>query len=246
VSAPTHCWCVGGDGTAAVVGATARGLTNGTTYRFRVAAVNAVGSGSWSAPKTAIPRREPAASTGLRTVAASRRVTLSWNAPAKQWGGDHRLRDPARSRRQALERRQRRRVDGPLDRRHRSHQRDPVPVPRGGQERRRAGPGECRRAIHPKSQLNDSMEECRRDRAVGVFRPSGQIGAPAGAVIVAESAGDGVVAGAAPTRPRPRSPAHPATAGHSDGIRVSGGRRSALSRHPRGLASASWPRRGVS
>jgi hypothetical protein len=35
---------------------TITGLTNGTTYRFRVAAKNAVGVGPWSTTVRAIPR----------------------------------------------------------------------------------------------------------------------------------------------------------------------------------------------
>jgi titin len=75
-------WTTLADGVSPTPAFTAGGLTNGKAYRFRVAAVNAVGSGSWSASVTAVPRWKPAAPGGLRAVAGARRVTLTWNAPA--------------------------------------------------------------------------------------------------------------------------------------------------------------------
>lgn len=64
-------------------------LTAGTTYRFRVAAVNAAGRGGWSEPITVVPptaSTEPSAPRGLRAVAARRTVRLSWQAPRTDGG----------------------------------------------------------------------------------------------------------------------------------------------------------------
>jgi subtilisin family serine protease len=65
---------------------TVRGLRDGTTYRFRVAAVNAVGTGPWSAPIPAAPRWMPARPTALRATAGSRQVKLTWKPPATTHG----------------------------------------------------------------------------------------------------------------------------------------------------------------
>jgi hypothetical protein len=59
------------------------GLTNGTGYIFRVAAVNAVGRGDYSAPTGVLTPQAlpPAAPSGLSAVrAGSGAVALSWNA----------------------------------------------------------------------------------------------------------------------------------------------------------------------
>jgi titin len=61
---------------------TVTGLVNGTSYRFRIAAVNRIGRGVWAAAIQATPAWKPAPPGGLRATAASRRVTLRWNAPA--------------------------------------------------------------------------------------------------------------------------------------------------------------------
>ena len=60
------------------------GLTNGTTYSFKVAGVNAVGSGP-AATSAAIVVGAPLAPTKVAAtagVAGSRQVTVSWTAPA--------------------------------------------------------------------------------------------------------------------------------------------------------------------
>ncbi len=75
-------WARVGDGVSTATTSTVAGLTNGTIYRFRIAAVNALGSGPWSATIVAKPVWKPAAPGGLRAVPASRRVTLSWTTPA--------------------------------------------------------------------------------------------------------------------------------------------------------------------
>ena len=65
-------------------------LTNGTRYLFRVAAVNGLGVGPWSAPVVATPRWKPTAPQSLRAAVAprvgSRQVKLTWRAPAATGG----------------------------------------------------------------------------------------------------------------------------------------------------------------
>ena len=54
---PAGSWTTLADGTSTATSATVTGLTSGTTYDFRVAAVNAVGTGPWSATTTGTPAR---------------------------------------------------------------------------------------------------------------------------------------------------------------------------------------------
>jgi subtilisin family serine protease len=81
-------WTTLTDGSSAATTLTVTGLANGTAYQFRIAAVNAVGQGAWSSPVAATPRWKPAAPSGLRGVAASRKVTLTWNAPSATGGSN--------------------------------------------------------------------------------------------------------------------------------------------------------------
>ncbi|MBT4656342.1 MAG: hypothetical protein HOB61_04720, partial [Actinobacteria bacterium] len=64
------------------VSAAVTGLANGVEYVFRVAAVNAAGTGSTSATATATPAGAPAAPTGLAAAAGEGTADLSWSAPA--------------------------------------------------------------------------------------------------------------------------------------------------------------------
>jgi len=65
--------------------ATVTGLVNGTTYFFRVTAVNRVGEGP-AAEAKAVPVTVPGAPAGLTAIPGNVQVTLSWAAPASTGG----------------------------------------------------------------------------------------------------------------------------------------------------------------
>ena len=68
---------------------TVAGLTNGTAYRFRVAAVNAAGNGPDSAQSalvTPVPAPPPGVPTAVQATAGDRSVALSWTAPSSDGG----------------------------------------------------------------------------------------------------------------------------------------------------------------
>ena len=98
-------WTRVDDGVSTATTSTVGGLTNGTQYRFRVAAANAVGTGSWSATVTATPVGSPAAPGGLTAAVApatgvgSGRGEADLDRPGEQRVGGHRLRDRAVARR---------------------------------------------------------------------------------------------------------------------------------------------------
>jgi large repetitive protein len=76
-------WTTFIDGTSSLTSATVTSLVNGTAYIFRVAAVNSVGTGSYSlASSSATPRSAPLAPTGLTAAPGNGSATVSWTAPA--------------------------------------------------------------------------------------------------------------------------------------------------------------------
>jgi hypothetical protein len=76
-------WNLFNDGVSTGTTATVTGLTNGTAYVFRVAAINALGAGTPSAASlSATPGTVPNVPTNLVVVNGNAAVNLSWTAPA--------------------------------------------------------------------------------------------------------------------------------------------------------------------
>ncbi len=66
---------------------TVTGLTNGSSYTFKVAAINSVGTGAQSAASNAVtPATVPGAPTITTAVAANTSVAVTWTAPASNGG----------------------------------------------------------------------------------------------------------------------------------------------------------------
>jgi large repetitive protein len=79
-------WTTFNDGTSTATSATIAGLTNGTAYTTRVAAVNAVGTGSYVTSGSVTPATVPGVPTGLSSTAGNAQIALSWAAPASNGG----------------------------------------------------------------------------------------------------------------------------------------------------------------
>lgn len=76
-------WSTFADGVSTTLGATVTGLVNGTTYMFRVAAVNGVGVGSYASALTTTPvaGAVPTEPRSLYVTAGRTSASLSWIAP---------------------------------------------------------------------------------------------------------------------------------------------------------------------
>ena len=83
-SADGTTWTAVDDGVSTATTSIVTGLTNGTNYRFRVAARNAIGVGPSSTPVEATPAWMPAAQAGVTPAdgVGSGQVKLTWTAPA--------------------------------------------------------------------------------------------------------------------------------------------------------------------
>ena len=85
-------WTTFSDGVSTATTATVTGLVNGTSYVFRVAAVNSVGTGAYSASSAAVTPAAPviitppAAPTSVVATAGNASVNLSWEAPTNNGG----------------------------------------------------------------------------------------------------------------------------------------------------------------
>ncbi|NCA12000.1 fibronectin type III domain-containing protein [bacterium] len=80
-------WSTFSDSISAVTSSVITGLTNGTAYTFRVAAVNVVGTGSYSSTTTATPSGSvPGQPTILAAFTSYGSATLWWNSPSSNGG----------------------------------------------------------------------------------------------------------------------------------------------------------------
>jgi hypothetical protein len=74
------------DGTSNSTSAIVTGLTNGTAYDFRVAAVNSAGQGNWSTSIASTPATVPGPVTLLSGSLSSTTATVQWTPPANPSG----------------------------------------------------------------------------------------------------------------------------------------------------------------
>lgn len=82
-------WSTVSKSTSTLTFYTVTGLTNGTTYQFRVAAITAVGTGSYTSSVSATPTSSstvPSAPVSLGANPGNASAVLSWSAPASNGG----------------------------------------------------------------------------------------------------------------------------------------------------------------
>jgi hypothetical protein len=79
-------WTTFADGTSTATSATVTGLSTGTTYTFKVAAVNAAGTGTPSATVSATTVNTPGPPTTLTAMTGNTKMYLSWAAPSSDGG----------------------------------------------------------------------------------------------------------------------------------------------------------------
>lgn len=79
-------WSTFADGTSTTASATVTGLTNGSSYDFRVSAVNELGTGTASGTATATPATTPGVPTSLSATRGNTQVSLVWEAPVSAGG----------------------------------------------------------------------------------------------------------------------------------------------------------------
>jgi len=80
-------WTTFADGMSTAASVVVTGLSNGTGYVFRVAAVNAAGTGGFSAATAATtPRTVPGVPTAVSGTAGNGQVSLKWTAPPSNGG----------------------------------------------------------------------------------------------------------------------------------------------------------------
>ena len=67
------------------------GLTNGSNYIFKVASINAIGTGSYSSPTSSVTPAvvvvSPGAPSGVTASPGDGQATVTWNAPSNTGGG---------------------------------------------------------------------------------------------------------------------------------------------------------------